>query len=567
MSWQQRDDRDALVHLEQVATVESGLYAVAVLLGVALRLLLLDQRPLSVEEGALASQSYRVMLDHMPNVLRDGPLPTYGVALALLLFGGGDGAARLLSAVAGSALVVTPYLVRDSLGKVAALLAAFGFALSPLLLFASRDVGSGIVPATLSVLLWWAVSRGMKPANTRWAFGIALILSALIACAPAGLTAIIALGVAALLSHPSPASLAGELRRLSAEAVWRRAALLFVASTLAIGAAFGANLPGVQSVLVDVWAGWLGSLSLLSPRGSLPVTIALYETPVLFAALGRLVATIARKQRTDTFLSLWMMILLLLGMLQSPGSLSRVVLPLVPMYLLGARALAGGLPLARGIHMSWRWGVASLGVMVPVLVAVVMLNRASILGQEIPAVFLSGEAALVTCGVLVIFVMLDGRGRSALGWGAATVVGVLFLVHTTFFLNYRLDSAPRELVAGQEITPFLREAATEAAYYSRYFDSTITVDPQLRVPLEWYLRSALNVGYSTANTQGISIQVSRSAQTPVTPTTARRPGLYAPAFDAGEFSLQGVWAWLVAREGLVSPNQRDILLRAPAGDW
>ena len=267
------------------------------------------------------------------------------------------------------------------------------------------------------------------------------------------------------------------------------------------------------------------------------------------------------------FLSLWMMILLLLGMLQSPGNLSSVILPLVPMYLLTTRTVASMFPFKHGPRVGWRLAVPSIGVAVPLLVAIVMLNRASILDQEIPAAFIYGEAALVLCGAALVLVMLDGSGRVALFGGAATVLGILFVVHTTAFLNYRMESASRELVGGEEITPSLREAALEASYYSKYFDTAVSVDPQLRGATEWYLRDAQGVNYSTANGQGISIQVAQTGRTAATPTTARFAGLFSPSVDSGSYSWKDVWSWLVARKGLVRPNQRDILLRAPAGDW
>jgi hypothetical protein len=555
------------VHLEQVATVEAALYAGAVLLGLLLRLLLLDQRPLSAEEGSLALQSYRVMLGQMPDVLRDGPLPTYGTALALGMFGGGDAAARLFSVLAGTSLVLSPYLLRASLGKTAALLAAFGLALSPLVLFASRDVGSGIVPAALSVLLWWTVASSFKSADRRWPYATALILAGLLACGPAGVTAALSLGIAGILAHPSPSSLAAEARRAWAQPIWRQAGLLFLVAIIAIGAALGANLRGVQSVLVDVWVSWLGSLSIAAPRGSVLVTIGLYELPILLIALGRLGVTILRRERTDMFLSLWMMTLLLLSMLQATGALSRVILPVVPAYLLAARAVAGSLPIAARARASWKWTVGFLGVIVPLLVAVVLLNRAAVLRQEVPAEFLYGEAALVLCGILISALVLDGPGRSSVAWGATAVLSIGFILHTAIFLNYRMDSVQSEFVAGQEVTPFLREAATEAAYFSTYYGTNVTVDPQLRPAVEWYLRNGTGIAFSGGSSQGITIQLAQQAQASLPATSERSPALYTPMFDTASLSWRGLWSWLVTRDGLVRTNQRDIILRAPAGDW
>ncbi|HEX2923567.1 MAG TPA: hypothetical protein VHS28_06025 [Chloroflexota bacterium] len=107
-------------------TLEVGLYLLALLVGMILRLLLIDARPLSFEEGALASESYRIWLGQPPESLHQGPLTAFGTALALALFAGGDGAARLVSAIFGARLVGTPFLLRNSLGRTAALVATWG---------------------------------------------------------------------------------------------------------------------------------------------------------------------------------------------------------------------------------------------------------------------------------------------------------------------------------------------------------------------------------------------------------------------------------------------------------
>jgi hypothetical protein len=343
--------------------------------------------------------------------------------------------------------------------------------------------------------------------------------------------------------------------------------LVFMVVALAIGTGFGANLAGVQSVLVDVWVGWLGGFSLLSPRGGLLLTIALYELPVLLVAMGRLLVTAARRDRTDMFLSLWAMVLLLLSMLQSSGGLSRTILPMIPIYFLAARSVADILPSVGESHPTWRWVLGCIAIAVPTGVAMVILNRVSLLGQDLPSVFLYGEAALVLCAALVMALVLDDEGRRALAWGSALVMGVAFLLHTSFFLNFRLDSAPSELVIGQQISPLLRDSATQAAYFNSYFGSPVTVDPQLRSSLEWYLRTARGVDFSTDESSGISIELGQSGQNILPLTSERGPGLYAPAIDPAKLTWQGLWGWLMARDGLVKTNQRDIILRAPAGDW
>ena len=99
--------------------------------------------------------------------------------------------------------------------------------------------------------------------------------------------------------------------------------------------------------------------------------------------------------------------------------------------------------------------------------------------MEIPSPFLYGEAILVILAVATILFALQGKERLALGWYALAVLSVGFIVHTTVFLNYRMETIGQEPVVGTQITPSLRDAAKEAAYYSRYYSQTITVDPDI----------------------------------------------------------------------------------------
>ena len=563
-------ERPWVSHLEEVVTLEVALYGLAILSGLVMRLLLLDLRPLSVEEGALASESYRIWQGQPSDALQQGPLTAFGTALMLAMFAGGDGAARLLPALAGTVLVAAPYLLRGPLGRTAAILAAFGIAVSPLLLFASRDVGSGVVPITLGVLVWWALEPGIMRVG-RWRAGTAaLLLSGLLACGVEGLTVAAGLAVAAIASSPRIGALLHELRDAAAAPVWRRSAALFVGGALAVGTGLGTNLKGVQWVGVDAWANWLGSFRLGAPKESILVMLGLYELPVMLLAIPQLLKTIFRPTRTDSFLALWAMLLLLQGMLQGAGPVSRVVLPLVPLYFMAARLAARTLPEAQEGGRGWGWTAGSLAVAAPVAVAIVGLTGLSHLSGPMPELvepYLYSEVLLIGIAGLVVGLLVDGKGRRALAWYAAAILGLGFLWHGTVSLNYRLDTLSREPVVGTQVSTFLRDAATDAAYFSRYFDAPVTVDPQLRAATEWYLRRARVVQYSADASTGISFGLASSPQDGLKPGSERRPGLVAPTVDPRDSSWQGIWRWLVTRDGLVRPNQRDIIVRAPAGDW
>ncbi|MHB0868341.1 MAG: hypothetical protein ACYC5J_02675 [Chloroflexota bacterium] len=554
-------------HLEQVVTLEVALYLGAVALGLLLRLLLIDVRPLSVEEGTLALEAHRIWLGQTPETLHQGPLIAHGTSLALAMFAGGDGAARVLPALSGAVLVAVPYLLRSSLGRVPSILAAFGIALSPLMLFASRDVAGGMVPITLGALLWSTLDRGLKRLERGRAYGAALLVAGLVASGDVGITVLVTLGAAALLSYAQPSSLPGEIHRIATSPVGKRSAIVLVGALLVVGSDFGSHFRGIQWTVVDVWGSWAASFSLGTARGSLLLLLALYELPILALGLAQLFRAMLRRDRVDSFLALWAMLLLLFAMVQDTGTVSRLILPILPLYLLAARLAAESLPLVRGAGRDWRWSVSSLSVAVPLGVGMVLLNRGSTPATDIPAPFLYVEAALAIVAVLLVGFLLDGRARLSLAWFVVALASVAYLLHGTAFVNYRMDSLPREPLVGTQIAPDLREAALAAAYFSAHHRTPVTVDPQLRAPLAWYLREARDVQYATQSSQGISLALAQPLQESLDPATDRIPGLVSPSVAGRDLTWQEAWRWVVGRDGLVRVNQRDIIVRAPAGNW
>lgn len=547
-------------------TLETLLYAAAVVAALLLRLLLLDARPLSVDEGSLAWQAYRILLGQFGAPLEDGPLPTYATVASLALFAAGDFAARFLSVLGGTLLTCAPLLVRRQLGRQAALVSSWALALSPLFLFASRTVGSGIIPAALSLGLWGLIDGvGNRPGQKP--FLLAAWLAAMLTCGPTGLSCIVAFGLAYLLSHPTPGDLITDVRTTLQSSPGKQAVALLVLGAVALSTGLGANLSGAQYILVDLWAGWLGSFNPISPKGGLVLLLALYELPVIILGMGRLLYALMHRDRTDMFLSLWAMLLLLAAMFRPSVALPGMIVALVPIYLLASRVVASTLSMTRGAAIGWRWVGGVVAITVPIVVGMIMLNRSAILAEPVPQEYLIGEAALGICAILVVLVLLDGAGRRAAAWYILGAAMLGFSIHTAVFLNYRTDSAPAEIVIGQQLSPQLRDAAEASSYYSTYFNAQLFVSPQLKGPLEWYLRDAASVDYSGADSNGLSIRIADSVTGPLPGGSERLPGLYSPSLGPSGLTWKGAWGWAMARNGLVRSNPRDIILRIPLGGW
>ena len=210
--------------------------------------------------------------------------------------------------------------------------------------------------------------------------------------------------------------------------------------------------------------------------------------------------------------------------------------------------------------------VALVAVGVPVAVGIVLLNRVATPATATPVEYFYVEICLMAVAA-VSLLLLGGLERAALLWWAAAVLMVGFLIHSSAFLNYRAETVDREPLVGTQVSPVLREAARYESYISRYFQVRVTVDPELRDPLSWYLRDGKEITYSTELTRGVGIHMLRGDAIPIDPGSDRRPGLYSPTIARADLTWQEVWRWAVVRDGLVRPNQRDIIVRAPAGNW
>ncbi len=159
-----------------VVRYETGLYLLALLLALGVRLFNLGAAPLSDYEAGWALQAWQVSgavrvqpqfaegAVQAGTVLELGPQPAYifltGASFAL--FGANNFLARFWPALVGALLVLVPYLFRHALGRNVALILAFGLALDPGLVASSRLAGgpSMALGFTLLALAAWFHAAG-----------------------------------------------------------------------------------------------------------------------------------------------------------------------------------------------------------------------------------------------------------------------------------------------------------------------------------------------------------------------------------------------------------------------
>ena len=165
-------------------SLERLLWILLLLLAATLRLMALGAAPLSSGEALQALAAYQTAHGGgiPPQARTISPLLFHANVLLFALFHGGDGLARLVPALCGVGLALTPLLLRRYLGRWGALGSGLMLALSPTLLALSRTL-DGAIPAALGVmLLVGAVARYLDSWRSAWiplgGVGLALALTA-----------------------------------------------------------------------------------------------------------------------------------------------------------------------------------------------------------------------------------------------------------------------------------------------------------------------------------------------------------------------------------------------------
>jgi uncharacterized protein (TIGR03663 family) len=151
-------------------TVEQLAYVALGVIALIAHLWALGDRALHHDETLHASYSWFLFVGrgYIHDPLLHGPLLYYLGALGYFLFGDNDFTARLMPALAGTALTLTPYLVRRELGRPAALIAAVYLLISPVALYVGRFFRHDIYSVLCEMLVFVAIVRYVATRRQSW---------------------------------------------------------------------------------------------------------------------------------------------------------------------------------------------------------------------------------------------------------------------------------------------------------------------------------------------------------------------------------------------------------------
>jgi 4-amino-4-deoxy-L-arabinose transferase-like glycosyltransferase len=470
-------------------TLEVALWGGLLVAVLGLRLFRLGAAPLNGVEARGALAAWRLAHGQGAPATSDySPLLFSAQWVIFLLIGAGDQGARLLPALAGSALVLAPALLRQQLGRLGALGAGLLLALSPTALTLSRTASGDVLVALgallcASALCHWLdpLSHDRAPSVSRSGLSsfvhlLPLALALVLTSSPLAYSALLSLGVAFLPLLAAP-RIRARLRagwqtlRLTPDRP-RQALGAFVGGFVLCSTALAWNLGGLGAAArlllrwLDGFVRWPDSLSLGYPL----LILCVYEPFILLA--GGAGAILATRQghtsnATARFMALWSVVALALALLRpghGPGDVLLVLLPL---------ACLGGLALETLLVTTWRsWGqnrgqpawlnTALYTLANTLLWAHLALNLANYVhrpGQYagLDLLFVRASLPSFVAMALVSAVMLLGLAATSSavqGLGATlrdlglstTLVLVLFTLSTAWNVSQNRPADPRELL-------------------------------------------------------------------------------------------------------------------------
>jgi hypothetical protein len=412
---------------------------------------------------------------------------------------------RLVPALFGLALALTPWFVRHRVGRLGALVAALLLAISPLQTLTARTAGGQSIGLFAGMMVFIAWLRFQEDGARAWLIALALALALGLTSAPLFFAVILALAVAWLAQRlVGPALVRDEEGQRAplikpAGPALRRAFTVGLVTLLLLATGLFLSLRGVGST-VDLLADWLRRFQFTSSSYVMTGPFAAllrYEVALLLLGLRAAL----REKPFAVFLVYWSLGALLLMLLQ-PGTMPNVLVLALPAYLLIGRFANHVLDQTSS---SWwlAFGLATLFAGAIFYLNMVRYARlAGLQGVPDPTYHLL-IAFLALAAVLALTLLIFGWDRAATAKGLLSGLLALLLVFawgSAWWLSREAanDTRERWIAEGTDVDiRLIRQTVQELSWQASNSVNGVALTSAVDSPaLRWYLRDFDNATFA-----------------------------------------------------------------------
>ena len=519
---------DLAVSLDRQFALELTAWIAVAAVALAIRLLNVDGNPLQPTEGVLAMDSWRIV--HQQGiVIGPAPLLVYLNAFLFLMLGATDAVARGISVWAGWLVAVSPFLLRRRIGRVGALGAATILAVSPSLVFASRSVD----PSMLAIGLGLAVVLGVTDyLEQHRGAGLYCAAAAAALLAIAGPLADLFIIIGAIFVALAMSRIWRQSRRTAADSTtwgldWlpiprslvmnevvpspetlKWVAVAFGLTFIPIATGLGTHLEGLGDSLagpIAVAAASFGSLS-VHPYWLYPTLLVGYEPfALVFGVIGGVLG-FRHARLFDVFLSWWAAAGFVLLVFTDGRNPIWVVLLVVPLGLLGGRAIDAVVTALRDQVELRRFFVFGAFVLPLIATTLIALGNVTLTQPNVPDWVGAVPPLLIVTFVIGFALWYDWPSAYRSMAGVAVVALLGFSVHAAMLLNPGRELNPAEYFTGTVTSSDVRTLTSDSATIldelriaqqleGRNVNTTVDLAPSFAQPLGWYLTRPDNVNY------------------------------------------------------------------------
>lgn len=345
-------------------------YMTVILLTFLLYIANLDVTPMSDVEANRALAAWQVVHPETPGaqIPSESALTLWARAVPFSLFGGGEFSARIITVFGGLALVMTPLLFREQIGRVQTFLWVVILAASPVLMTASRTGDPFIWTMLFTILTLWAFLRWwekQQPADALLSGGFGAVMLFLSSGYGVILAAILIIAAAvtlwwSMLRAPEEAGLLGNefldtIRGRLGLFPWPRVAAiaLGVVVILATGWMLYPNGLNTLGELLGNAVSGIGQREADLPGAWPALTLLFYEPLLIFFGLaGWFVLRRHNASIGDRFLIVWAAVAVVFSLFYANGQPAYALAVIFPLSAL-ASGFAADLLLSRLSPYFW----------------------------------------------------------------------------------------------------------------------------------------------------------------------------------------------------------------------